>query len=172
MKAGTSGNGAGKTGSLGARIWKAGLGLCLAGAGALTGVYLWMVYEKAIAMETWVARPAFIAESGAEVGHRDRFGLPRYHLKVVYRYDFLGETYLSEGVRRLPVVTKTREGMRGWLEKFPEGVETLCYVNSEDPGRALLIRDSRAAIYSIWFPGLFVVGGLGIAVSALRKSSP
>ncbi len=169
MEAKESGVEARKTGSLGARIWKAGLGLILAGAGALVGVYLWLVYEKAVAMEGWVARPAIIAESSAQAGPRDRFGLPRYLLKVVYRYDYDGRTFLSEGVKRLPVVTKTREGMRRWLEKFPEGVETVCYVDPDDPGRALLVRDSRAAIFSIWFPGLFVVGGIGSAVSALRN---
>jgi hypothetical protein len=159
-------------GSLGARIWKVGLGLSLAGAGAVTAVYLWMVYEKAVGMEAWVSRPAIIAESGAEVGHRDRFGLPRYRLKISYRYDFEGQTYLSNGVKRLPVVTKTREGLREWLERFPEGVETICYVNPDDPGRALLVRDSKAALFSIWFPGIFILGGLGIAVSALRGGGP
>ena len=34
---------------------------------------------------------------------------------------------------------------------------------------AVLKMDSQAAGYSIWFPGLFVIGGLGIAGRALVK---
>ena len=33
-----------------------------------------------------------------------------------------------------------------------------------------LVRDKRTAIYSIWFPAIFVVGGLGIALSSLVRN--
>jgi hypothetical protein len=47
----------------------------------------------------------------------------------------------------------------------------VCFVNPADPSFAILEKDSKAVIYTIWFPGLFVVGGLGMAVQALRKKS-
>ena len=51
--------------------------------------------------------------------------------------------------------------------EFPPGKMTTCRVNPRDPDFAVLKPDSLAPGYSIWFPGLFVVGGLGIALRAL-----
>ena len=52
--------------------------------------------------------------------------------------------------------------------------ETTCYVNPVEFNSAYLKPDSLAPGYSIWFPALFVVGGLGMVISALRpgKASP
>jgi hypothetical protein len=46
---------------------------------------------------------------------------------------------------------------------------TRCRVNPADPAVAVLRIDSRAPGYSLWFPALFVVGGVGIVVGALRR---
>jgi len=50
-------------------------------------------------------------------------------------------------------------GTPGWMDKV-------------DHDFAVLKPDSQAPGYSIWFPALFVVGGLGIAFRALLKKSP
>jgi len=44
----------------------------------------------------------------------------------------------------------------------------VCFVNPTAPDEAVLKRGSRGALFSIWFPLLFVVGGLGVAINALR----
>jgi hypothetical protein len=51
-------------------------------------------------------------------------------------------------------------------------MQTVCYVNPSDPTIAILKHGTRAALYSIWFPLLFVVGGLGIAWTAIRRKAP
>jgi hypothetical protein len=43
---------------------------------------------------------------------------------------------------------------------------TTCRVNPHDPDFAVLKPDSLAPGYSIWFPALFVIGGLGMTVRA------
>jgi hypothetical protein len=43
----------------------------------------------------------------------------------------------------------------------------MVYVNPADVNFAMLKPDSKAAGYSIWFPMLFVIGGLGIALRAI-----
>ena len=64
--------------------------------------------------------------------------------------------------------------MQAILAQFPPGTETIAWVNPANPAETVLIRDKRTAIYSIWFPCLFVIGGLGIAASSLARnlSSP
>jgi len=41
-------------------------------------------------------------------------------------------------------------------------------VNPNDADFTMIKPDSKAAGYSIWFPMLFVVGGLGISIKAIR----
>ena len=45
----------------------------------------------------------------------------------------------------------------------------MVYVNPADVNFTMLKPDSKAAGYSIWFPMLFVIGGLGIAIRAIRS---
>jgi hypothetical protein len=47
-------------------------------------------------------------------------------------------------------------------------MRTTCRVHPRDPDFAVLKPDSLAPGYSIWFPALFVVGGLGMAGKAAR----
>lgn len=46
---------------------------------------------------------------------------------------------------------------------------TMAFVNPTEPNFAVLKPDTKAAGYSIWFPLLFVVGGLGIVVRAIVR---
>jgi hypothetical protein len=49
----------------------------------------------------------------------------------------------------------------------------MAFVNPAQPDFAVLKPDTKAAGYSIWFPLLFVVGGLGIVVRAIvRRARP
>ena len=42
------------------------------------------------------------------------------------------------------------------------------YFDPDDPQLSVLKRDTKASLYSIWFPFLFVVGGAGMVFSAVR----
>ena len=50
--------------------------------------------------------------------------------------------------------------------QFPRGKQTTCRVNPNAVEFAVLNVDSLAPGYSIWFPCLFVIGGLGITYRA------
>ena len=67
-------------------------------------------------------------------------------------------------VRERPVGPKAEK----MAEKFPEGSRQTCFVNPSDPAFAVLKLDSKGPGYSLWFPLLIVVGGLGIIVGAVR----
>ena len=59
--------------------------------------------------------------------------------------------------------------LKGKLDAYPVGKETVCYVDPEDKSIAVLRKDTKAALYSIWFPCLFVIGGLGMIATAIFR---
>lgn len=54
------------------------------------------------------------------------------------------------------------------VERYPVGSEDTCWVNPQNPKQTVLKHNSKAVLYTIWFPGLFVIAGLGIAVGSNR----
>jgi hypothetical protein len=72
-------------------------------------------------------------------------------------------------VKRVEGRSSHKEGTEERLEQYPVGKEVTAYVNPADPEFAILEHSSKAALYSIWFPCLFMVGGVGMIISALRK---
>jgi hypothetical protein len=64
--------------------------------------------------------------------------------------------------------TSKRELAENRAAEYPPGKTATCRVDPNNPDFAVLRPDSLAPGYSIWFPSLFVIGGLGIAVRALR----
>ncbi|MEX2581052.1 MAG: DUF3592 domain-containing protein [Verrucomicrobiales bacterium] len=156
---------------LSGRLWKIGLGLFLVLAGTLSARYLWNTYERASQMDDWVATPCEIVSADIDDSRLNQRGLVKYGLDVVYRYEFDGNTYTGDRVRRLPVESSDPKKAARKLEKYPAGSETVCYVDPDRPVAAVLEKDSKASLYSIWFPGLFIVGGIGMILSALFRKS-
>lgn len=142
------------------------LGLFLSGIGTLFVAYLWDSHQRAAKMDAWVATPCTIQSATIDDSQLTQHHAPKYRLDVRYTYEFAGKSHTGTRVKRLPVEKANRKKLVALQEQYPAGSNTTCYVNPEDPAFAVLEKDSKAALYSIWFPGLFVVGGLGIAVSA------
>lgn len=145
------------------------MGMFLAAMGAAACVYLWMAYAKAKRMDAWLERPCTVAKSAVAEAGRDRFGTPRYRLELRYRYEFGGGEYESNRVKRLEIAPASKRDLEKWLKRYPAGLETICFVNPSDPAMAVLKKDSKGAIYAMWFPALFFVGGLGIAAGGFRR---
>lgn len=153
------------------RLWFAAMGLFLAAIGAATCAYLWMSYAKAKRMDAWVERPCTVVEIGLAEAGADRFGAPRHRVKLRFRYQFAEKDYESGRVKRVAIAPSSVKNLEKWLKRFPAGLETACYVDPEDPSMAVLVKDSKGAIYAMWFPALFFVGGLGIAAGAFRRKT-
>lgn len=148
-----------------------GLVLCL-----IAGLFLWLMgrsYLRAREMTTWPQVPCLILRSEvAEKIIADNVA-PEYKFSVLYRYEFSGQDYESHlfGLRGSMPRNK-RAAVEEMVQQFPLGSRQQCWVNPNDPEMALLQLDSRAAGYSLWFPGLFFIGGIGMIVGAWKKSSP
>ena len=93
-----------------------------------------------------------------------------YYLDQFEGEDNISETYKPRGQRWRNSVEKVKP----LLEQYPVDKKTVCFVNPErptdpsKPRQAILAHDTKAAGYSIWFPALFSIGGIGIMVGAIR----
>lgn len=148
------------TTTLASKLWMTmlGLSLCLMGMGGCT--YLWLSFQKARATDHWAEVPATIIVSMIDDSRRTQHNDVKYQLELHYRYEFEGEKYLSSKAKMRPLASKIKKKIVKWQQRFPVGRKLNCYVNPEQAEVALLIKPSKAAIYSIWFPSLLVLFGL------------
>lgn len=148
-------------------LYLIGVGLLLALSGA---VFTWLLgtsFNRAREMDQWQEVSCYILESelrerriGAEVPTDYRFG-------ILYGYDFDGEAYTSSNYDlRGNAWVKDAQRIFPLLNRFPAGSEQTCFVNPAKPTQAVLKKETKAPGYSIWFPILFLVGGLGVVAKA------
>ena len=166
MKSPTGAHG-GRGSRLAARLWTVALGLMLASAGAGTCWYLWATYQKAKLTDSWEKVPCEIFASAIDRSGKSQHGMTKYELKVSYRYEYGGESRVSNRVRRLSITSLSEKEIEVKAEPYPVGMETTCLVNPADPSQAVLKADSKAGLYTMWFPGIFVVGGVGIVIAGV-----
>lgn len=151
------------------RAFLVGFGLLIALIGAGFCYWLGRSYLRVKAVDAWPEVRCVILRSEVEEFLPVPNVAPRYRVKIDYYYEYNGRSWHSGRVRSRERATAVKLRAEEWQAKFPTGMETICFVNPADPSFAILEKDSKAVIYTIWFPGLFVIGGLGIAIQALRR---
>jgi len=129
---------------------------------------LFATWQKAARMDSWSPTQAVILSSEVVPWRFNEFSQPEFQPKIRYRYEAGGVARESERIRRVAIRSAHQEKAAGWVERFPKGALVTAWVDPVDPEHSVLRRDSKAALYSIWFPALFVVGGFGMICSALR----
>jgi len=144
------------------------LGLVIAAVGGLFTFLMWKSYDRAVEQRAWPQVDGMVLSSEVEEWRHDEFSAREYRLKLLYGYEWEGERKTGEryGFRGNPNYNK-RNKVEGLAKEFPVGSKIKVYVNPEDTDFAILKPDSKAAGYSIWFPMLFVVGGIGISIRAV-----
>jgi hypothetical protein len=149
------------------------LGLVIAAMGAVFTSLMWDSYRRAAEMRAWPQTEAVILASELEERLHDDFSPKEYRLRILYGYEWEGERKTGEqwSSRGNPWSNK-REVPARQLERFPAGARSTVYINPENPDFTVLQPDSKAAGYSIWFPALFVIGGVGIMFHGLRSMRP
>jgi len=147
------------------------LGLVIAAVGGLFTVLMGKSYERAVEQRAWPQVDGIVLSSEMEEWQHDEFAIKEYRLKILYGYEWKGEPKTGEryGFRGNPNYNK-RNKIENLVESYPVGKKTKVFVNPEDPAFTILKPDSKAPGYSIWFPLLFVVGGLGISFQAVRSN--
>jgi hypothetical protein len=144
------------------------IGFALAAVGC---VFTWLLgssYLRAQEMDQWVATECLILESEVRQQQLGPAVPIEYRFGILYGYEFEGERFSAETYDiRGNATVKERSKVADLVARFPAGSSRTCWVNPQKPDQAVLKKDSKAAGYSIWFPLLFVVGGIGMIVKAV-----
>jgi hypothetical protein len=153
---------------LGGRIFLIGLGLSLA---AMGGIFVWLMarsFLRAYRMRDWPEVGCLILSS--EVGERrhDPESPVEFRQELSFGYEWKGQPHTGDHLTlRGSPWSSNRDEVESRVSHYPTGTKTTCRVDPAHPDFAVLKTDSLAPGYSIWFPSLFVVGGLGISVRAI-----
>jgi hypothetical protein len=146
------------------------IGLALAILGGAFVLILGRGYLRAAETREWDRVPAVIVVS--QVGER-RLGrdVPEeYTHELVYEYEVGGRFFRGERLkRRENPFFKEEAKIAPEVERWKVGSRVEAFVNPENPEEALLEHETKAPGYSIWFPALFFVGGLGVFLRAMFK---
>jgi len=150
------------------RLYLAAIGLSLALMGGVFFWLMWRSFDRARHMQSWPEVRCVIIESKIDERRIDPNSPPEYRVNVTYGYQFNGEAHTGDHMtwRGNPWTSKLNV-VEERSQAFQVGTSTTCRVDPQNPAFSVLKPDTKAPGYSIWFPALFVVGGLGIALRAV-----
>jgi hypothetical protein len=146
------------------------LGLSLIAAGGVFVLLMWRSFERASGQRHWEEVPCRILESRVAERQIGPDVPVDYGWGILYGYEFAGEPRTSDlySLRGSPW-SHDRSRAERLVERFPPESGQVCHVDPADPDRAVLKLDSKAPGYSLWFPLIFVAGGLGMIAGAVRS---
>jgi hypothetical protein len=146
------------------------LGLSVAALGVL---FIWLMgrsFLRAKEMRAWPEVECMILSSEIEERRNDPNSRREFRHNLSFGYEWNGEARTGD---RLTLRGSPWTSRQGEIEKrsreYPVGKTTTCRIDPTNADFAVLKPDSLAPGYSIWFPALFVIGGLGISVRALKS---
>ena len=132
---------------------------------------LLMAYGKAKETRSWQVTPCLIVKSEVQES-KPTPNSPFYYVSLVeYVYNYKGTERIGKSIKRVDGPSSDRKKAEKKILPFPKGKRTQCWVNPKDPDRVILKQSTLAPLYTIWFPGLFVVAGIGIALNAIRRAT-
>jgi Protein of unknown function (DUF3592) len=146
------------------------LGLVLALIGGLFVGLMARSFMRAREMRTWPEVACVILSSEIEERQHDENSPLEFRQNLSFGYEWNGQTHTGD---RLTLRGSPWSSKRALAEQrvaeYPVGKTTTCRINPADSNFAVIKPDSLAPGYSIWFPALFVVGGLGISFRSLVR---
>lgn len=152
-----------------ARVFQAAMGISLVVIG---GLFVWLMarsYLRAKEMRSWPEVSCQILVSEIEQRRHDPQSPIEYRAVVNFGYEWLGKPQVGDHLTLRGSAWSSKQALAEQrIAEFPVGMTTRCRVNPAQPAVAVLKLDSLAPGYSIWFPGLFLVAGIGITIRAFR----
>jgi hypothetical protein len=156
-----------------ARLLQTLLGLGLVIPGAAFTVLLWFSYLRAQETRHWTPTPCLIVSSMVLTGKPTPSSPPEHRASIHYRYTVDGVSYEGTHIHREGAdgPTSERAKAEAVCARYPPMHETTCFVDPAKPDSAVLEHVTRAGLYTMWFPLLFVAGGTGMIFAAWRRKS-
>ena len=145
------------------------MGLVLALAGAIFTAVLWTSYQRASTTRSWVETPATLQSAQVQPERVTPNSPMKYRVLVKYSYRFADKDYTGHRIRQVDGPTGDLDKANRLRESYLPGQTYPCWVNPQQPDFAVLQHGTRAGLYSIWFPLLFVIGGLRMAWDAWQR---
>ena len=162
-----------------ARLIKGAVGTFLLCGGLAVTALLFIPYRRAIETRSWPAVPCTITRSDLQPLRIADSAAPEWRVLLAYQYSVNGNTLTGTRWRRVSFLNPDdasvsrksahREVAEDLTRKYPVGLITTCHVNPLDPAEAVLEHQSKAPIYTLWWPMIFACGGAGILWSACCK---
>ncbi len=148
------------------------IGLFLALIGGVSVGLMARSFARALEMRSWAEVSCVILTAETEERRHDEFSAPEYRQSVSFGYEWKGAPHTGTHLTlRDNPWSADKQSIEQQNAALPPGSTTTCRVNPANPDFAVLKLDSLAPLYAIWFPALFVVGGLGMAVRAIKGRS-
>lgn len=150
-------------------------GLVIGGAlAAMGGLFVYLLlafgYTKAVDTHSWKETDCTILKSAVKTERATPHSPGLSHeLEIAYRYEFEGKVFESTRYRRIATRSSHLSKMKDIVERYPVRSRAVCFVDPDKPEDAVLKRDTKSVGYTVWFPGLFVIGGIGIMIASVRK---
>ena len=140
---------------------------------AIGGLFIYLMgrsYLRAKDMRNWPVAECVILQSSVEQRQHDPYSPTEFSHKIAYEYEWKGESYTGTRISlRGAKWSSKAQSVKDSLAKYPVGSVQSCHIKPGEPALAVLELDSLAPLYSIWFPALFAVGGVGMLISLLRN---
>ncbi len=147
--------------------------LCLIGVMLIlvAGTFSWLMirsYQNAKESRTWPQTEALVLRS--VIDERQFSGAAReFRLNILFGYNYQGTEYTSDTISpRGAKWTREAEAVAELAKQYAAGSEHIAWVNPEQPERAILEHDTKAAGYTVWFPAVIVIGGVGMIWGAFK----
>ncbi len=143
---------------------------------AIIGTALtWFLYIKPQLLsreaQHWTPTPCVIERSAVQT-HRGDDG-NTYSIDILFRYEVDGTTYRSNQYDFSVGSSSGRSAKARVVRKFPEGSKATCYVDPDDPDRAVIQRDVswlNIGLLGVAFALVGYGGMIGFAAHHLRRS--
>ena len=156
--------------STGTSFYLSLIGFMIAAAGVVFTVLMWQSFSRAREIDAWPIVPAVVLEADIEERVIDPARPTEFRFVILYAYEWDGESFQSNRLSlRGSSWTSRRNVTESLIDRYSVGSEIEAMVNPQEPAKSVLIHESRAPGYSLWFPLIFVVGGFGVMIGAWRR---
>jgi hypothetical protein len=130
---------------------------------------LWASYQRAEVTRQWAPVPCQVLSSQVLQKRATPSSPTKVQPSIRYEYTYQGTGYVGNQLRRVDGPTGDVDKAERIRQRYTPGQVLTCWVNPASPTQAVLEHESRAALYTLWFPLLFFFGGLKMAWDAVRR---